>query len=124
METYRLLITPQPAPRPRIGRNGAFNTPRYRKYKNDLIWLIKAQRIPTGDYGSIRVVFHMPIPKSVKANPGDPHRKKPDNSNLLKALEDALEQSGIINNDSQFWDENIKKVYGEKGRGWIEFQLG
>ena len=111
---YTLQISPKPTPRPRLGRFGTYNVPEYTKYKEDLVWLIKAAKIPVSDYGKISVTFYMPYPKSTAKKAlieGMPHRVKPDADNYFKACADALEQAGIIKNDSQLYSCSITKKY-------------
>jgi Holliday junction resolvase RusA-like endonuclease len=62
------------------------------------------------------LTFCLPMPKSwskkkrVKMN-GQPHQSRPDISNLLKALEDAL-----FSEDSHIWHYGeLKKVWAEEG---------
>lgn len=55
--------------------------------------------------------FVLPRPKSAPKARWAPHGR-PDLSHLLRALEDALTQSGLIVDDAQFVDEHPVKVYG------------
>jgi crossover junction endodeoxyribonuclease RusA len=55
--------------------------------------------------------FVLPRPKSAPKSRWAPD-KKPDLSHLLRALEDAVTQSGLIVDDAQFVDEHPVKVYG------------
>lgn len=72
--------------------------------------------------GPLFVTFtlHMPIPASLSlkkqvALNGKPHVKKPDASNVLKAVEDAL--NGIVwHDDSQIAHLSAQKVYSLEPR--------
>jgi len=44
-----------------------------------------------------------------------PHVSKPDSDNCIKSVCDALEKSGVVHNDSQFWSVNLTKRYAEFG---------
>ena len=68
----------------------------------------------------VTFILHMPIPaslslrKQVELN-GKPHVKKPDASNVLKAVEDAL--NGIVwHDDSQIACLSAQKVYSLEPR--------
>jgi len=70
-------------------------------------------------YGG-HVTFILPLPKSMserrkKEWDGKPHMNRPDASNMLKALEDALYQE-----DSVIYDIHITKLWGREGKIIIE----
>ena len=50
---WTIPVTPMATPRPRLGKNGVFNEPKYTKYKNDLVNWISILKIPKGDYDFI-----------------------------------------------------------------------
>ena len=65
------------------------------------------------------VTFVLPMPKSWSAKKREamdrqPHEQKPDLSNLIKALEDAL-----MVDDSAIHTMAARKVWGESGQIWI-----
>ena len=123
--TRTIYIYPVPASRPRVTRKGTYTAPKYSTYKTDLTWFLKRKRIPASDYSSISIVFGMPYSKSTQKKQlieGKQHRIKPDIDNLMKGFMDALEQAGIIKNDSQICNVIMKKVYTTQ-RGYIEFDL-
>ena len=71
---------------------------------------------------SIDIIFHMPIPKSTSKKKAKlmltneiKHTKKPDIDNLVKAVLDSC-NSIIFRDDSQIWQVNAKKMYGEELR--------
>lgn len=106
-------IVPVPKPRMTSGR-GTQHTPaaeRYWAFKDE-VRLRKLSLIP-GD----GVTFILPMPKSWSKRKklaicGEPHMNKPDISNLLKALEDAIyeDDSGL------WWYRGMMKVWGLEGR--------
>ncbi|NUS56221.1 MAG: RusA family crossover junction endodeoxyribonuclease [Streptomycetaceae bacterium] len=55
--------------------------------------------------------FTLPRPKSAPKSRWAPDGR-PDLSHLLRALEDAITQSGLIVDDAQFVDQHPVKVYG------------
>lgn len=68
----------------------------------------------------VSFVLHMPIPASLSlkkqvALNGKPHVKKPDASNVVKAVEDAL--NGVVwHDDSQIAHLSVQKVYSLEPR--------
>ncbi|MEY8565172.1 RusA family crossover junction endodeoxyribonuclease [Corynebacteriaceae bacterium 7-707] len=50
---------------------------------------------------TVRAEFVFPRPKSLKDRPAPPHTSAPDTDKLQRAVGDALEQAGVIANDSQ-----------------------
>ena len=79
-----------------------------------------AGRAPVDDPLSVLFTLHMPIPSSMSQKKqaelvGKPHSKKPDASNIVKAVEDAL--NGIVwNDDSQISLLTANKVYSTDPR--------
>ena len=72
------------------------------------------------------IVFIMPMPKSWsnkrKASMiGAPHQQRPDLSNLLKALEDALySKKHTGREDAEVWRlAKLAKIWGEEGGIWV-----
>lgn len=123
-----LHITPRPAPRPRLGKYGAYNESWYTKYKKDITILLKGLHIPKKDYAKLEVRFGMPYPKTVKGGEknkieGMPHRiNSGDVDNLLKPLKDAMQDVGILQNDCQIYYEAGCKVWTNT-TGYIMFFL-
>lgn len=87
----------------------------YRAFK-DWVGVYKVQ-LPTE---GASIVFVLPMPPSwskakKKRMAGKPHQQKPDTSNLLKALEDA-----IYADDSKIWQySGLMKIWGYEGQIWI-----
>jgi Holliday junction resolvase RusA-like endonuclease len=114
---YQLFVNgiPRAQPRPRKGKYGNFysNSPSVRTWKNEIIaaFLPYRHHQPINEAIHLRVDFFMPIPKSIKIKEGQiiPHTKKPDADNLLKAVQDAMSQAGVWEDDSLvFWPEAPK----------------
>ena len=123
---YNIPITPMPTPRPRLGRGGAYNPKSYSDYKKSLILYIKSLNIDKGDYDYIHARFYIPFPKNTpeKRKIEDlPLKTNFDCDNVIKGLCDALEQSGVIENDRCLWSMFIEKFRTCNESGRIEFDL-
>lgn len=75
----------------------------------------KAAKVALPCFGA-HVTFVLPMPASMskrrkKEWDGKPHMNRPDLSNMLKALEDALYQE-----DSVIYDIHITKIWGYEGK--------
>lgn len=85
----------------------------------DFVDLCKYYRVEFPCFGS-HVTFVLPMPdswskKRKKNMDGKPHMNRPDLSNLLKALEDA-----IYKEDSVIYDVWITKLWGKDGKIVVE----
>jgi hypothetical protein len=123
---YTLQIDPYPTSRPRLGKHGAYNTSKYTKYKNDLIILMKSLHIPKGDYSYVGLHFYFPYPSSTAKKErvdNAPMRYKYDIDNLIKAIFDALQQSGIVEDDRIISGVYAEKLFTTNEQGYIEFEL-
>jgi Holliday junction resolvase RusA-like endonuclease len=85
---------------------------KYRAYCDELRLQAGTWELPY----SFAVTFVCPMPKSWSNKKraemdGQPMQTTPDNSNLLKALEDAL-----LKDDSKVWQVAAKKIWGVEGR--------
>ena len=118
-------IIPKPTPRPRIYEGGVFYPKKYTYYMRELILKIKLLSIPNNDFYRLDARFFLPYAKSLpkcKKIDGKPCRKLCDNDNLAKGLMDALEKSGVVNDDRQFYITSQEKYFTvDKPR--IEFEL-
>ena len=84
---------------------------RYRAYADEL-------RLKAGQFdlpASFAVTFRIAMPKSWSKKKkremlGKPHQSRPDNSNLLKALEDIL-----CTEDSHIWQTYSRKIWSDVG---------
>jgi Holliday junction resolvase RusA-like endonuclease len=123
---YTLPIDPYPTSRPRLGKGGAYNAPKYTKYKNNLIILIKSLHIPKNDYSYVRINFFFPYPKTTAKKDrieNAPMRYKYDIDNLIKAIFDALQQSGVLEDDRIISGVYAEKLFTTNQQGYIEFEL-
>ena len=122
-----LLLTPQPAPRPRFSKFGTYNSKKYTEYKEAIQMLVLSKKMPFfyTEALDLEVVFYMPIPESFSkkkrvALDGAYHVKRPDTDNLLKAFKDALNGT-LYRDDSQISSLYAKKLYSFTPR--IEFEI-
>ncbi len=106
-----------PVPKPRMTRRDKWLKPPRPAVKRyfDFALMCKLLKIVLPCYGA-HVTFILPIPQSMstkrrRALDGKPHMQRPDLSNLLKALEDALYQE-----DSGIYDIHCTKLWGLEGK--------
>jgi len=108
-----------PVAKPRMTRSDKWKkrpaTTKYWKFVDQC----KLERVVLPCFNS-HVTFIIPMPASFSKKKkdqlnGKPHMQRPDLSNLLKALEDALYQE-----DSGIYDIHITKVWGLVGKIIIE----
>lgn len=114
-ESGAVIIGRQPIPKPRMTQSDKWKkrpaVNRYRAYCNILRLIdnrLSGKISDILDSGRVKIVFHMPIPKSRKKTTknGDPHQVKPDIDNLVKAVFDA-----ICKNDSHIYKVQAEKRY-------------
>lgn len=122
-------ISPVACSRPRVSKFGTYYAKPYQQYKTELTWLLKSLyrgNLLSGPIIIKRLVFFMPIPKSLSmkrklALDGLYHTSKPDLDNLIKGFLDCA--NGIlIEDDSMICAiENCQKIYSFAPR--IEVEL-
>ena len=123
--TFEIPIVPKPKGRPRmrvVGTYAQAYTPKEtRQFEDTAAELIAKYSPPTLLVGpvSLFVVFVLPRPKRLyrkKDIEGLVHCfKKPDTTNLLKSIEDAIQKSGQVwSDDSQVQSITAEKFYAEK----------
>ena len=109
---------PMPQKRPKVYRRGNFIQAVDPSKKDKLAWVKLAKtcaklELLDGPL-AVTLVFHMPIPKSLKRKiePGMVHCKKPDIDNLIKFTLDAL--TGVLFfDDSHVAQITAKKTYSD-----------
>ena len=108
-----------PVPKPRQTRSDKWKkrpaVMRYRAYADE----VRLKGVKLSENGD-HVTFIIPMPKSWSDKKkiemdGTAHQQKPDSSNLIKALEDAL-----FTDDSAIWDYRITKRWGYTGKIIVE----
>lgn len=113
MNTREYFIVP--VAKPRMTRADKWRKrPATSKYWR-FVDLCKLQRVEFPCFGA-HVTFILPMPgswskKKKRLLDGKPHMQKPDLSNMLKALEDA-----IYREDSVIYDVQISKRWGLEGK--------
>tara|TARA_R100000406_G_C3099510_1_gene121582 strand:- start:400 stop:813 length:414 start_codon:yes stop_codon:yes gene_type:complete len=100
---------PVPCPRPRVTKFGTFYPKNYKDFKKDVSKYLK-DNYPLVHFGSesalaIHYIFIMPRPKYLQKASSKfqriNHSKKPDLDNLIKAINDTLQDADIIYDDSR-----------------------
>lgn len=129
MIIYEVAGKPVPWAASRMGANGAYNPKNVSKQRT--IWQLKPQvnHPPFSCPCNLHVTFYMPIPKGTS---GIRRRQmlagiilpigKPDRTNLLKFVEDCLEEAGVFTNDSVVVGGEVRKLYGETPKTLIRVE--
>jgi Holliday junction resolvase RusA-like endonuclease len=91
----------------------------YQRWERDigaelgLLWSVAGHREPLDEPCSLLVLAYFPRPASrtrkTLPNPQEPHTVKPDASNVVKAVEDALQLGGVLKDDSRIFDTRCVK---------------
>lgn len=115
MKTTKIFIplTPMPAPRPRVTRNGTYNDPKYTNYKKAIGMLSKSHFSVSDHPIAMHIIFYFAIPKSWSKQKKDNaiwHTSRPDSDNLLKGVKDALNGIAYVD-DAQVCYVSAKKQY-------------
>jgi Holliday junction resolvase RusA-like endonuclease len=123
---YRVNIEGYPCQRPRLGKWGVHNSPKYSKHKKDLAFLLKQLNIESKEYEYVCMRFYFAYPASEsKKNRIDlaPMNRKYDVDNLVKSFLDALQDSGILKDDRCICGIYAEKLFTTEENGWIEFEF-
>jgi len=123
MIIYEVLGIPAPWQAPLKGKHGFYSRPvKNAPTKEQVIWQLKAQvnHEPMSGPLYANITFYRPVPASTSNIKKKQMLNglifpigKPDRSNMLKFIEDCLENAGIISNDSIIIDGPTRKLYGE-----------
>lgn len=120
----RLRIEGKPTPlaRPRMGRGQVYDP--QRKIKDDYILQLRPQLPPNLSFPLlcpliINLLFLMQIPKSMSKKKQkelvlEPHTSRPDVSNMVKFIEDVLQDAEIIKDDCTIYEIRARKLYAYK----------
>lgn len=119
---------PVPKGRPKLSTRGGFvraYTPAKTRSYEQQVAIYGKLAIKTPLKGPLRVelTFTLPIPSSTPKRVnlvGQPHIKKPDLTNLVKAVEDGLNGIAYLD-DSQICELTARKVYGTEPGVLISF---
>ena len=123
MKELFIKTVPIPKGRPRFYGGHAVTPEKTRKYEK-LIRDSWEHGLVDAEYLTIDMVFKMPIPQSLSKKKqreldGQPHVKKPDLDNLVKAVLDALNDGIAFVDDSKVWCINACKEYAEEPSVWV-----
>ncbi len=93
-----------------------YNDSRYEAWEDSLAFSLRvawAPRPPLDEPCQLLLVTFFPRPKSrtrkTLPNPRYPHTSVPDNDNVQKAIQDALQKAGVVVNDSRIFDTRTVK---------------
>lgn len=127
MKEIEIIIEgpPIPQPRPRFRRIGKFVSTydplsKIKEKLRNTVIIEQFKDSPIDKPISCDIEFHMPIPKSVKAEEGDVHVKRPDVDNLIKYSLDLLADIVFLD-DKQIYEINAIKCYSKMPRTEIHF---
>jgi Holliday junction resolvase RusA-like endonuclease len=110
---------PIAATRPRVGKHGTYNVGDYAKYKEDLSFAISATALRHSWHLSDKLPITGKLALRVRYYRSD--KRRVDIDNLVKCTMDALQQSGLIQNDSDIQELHAMKLYDkENPRVWFE----
>lgn len=112
-------LGPVACPRPRVSRFVTYYPKKYKDFRKAAKAYLKASDDSVYLYSSepihISYVFIFPRPKYMKAKkyPRERiiHTKRPDLDNLIKAMNDVIQDSKIIDDDSQIYSCSAHKYY-------------
>jgi Holliday junction resolvase RusA-like endonuclease len=120
---FRVDGTPRPQPRPRKVKGRFVSTvdPKAKLWRTAVTQACRAaiadSRRPRPLFaGPIRlaIVFTFRPPSSAPERIGTPHTLKPDASNLLKLVEDVMEECGVYRNDCEIAAPAPEKWWGRR----------
>lgn len=124
MPTIEFVVPGIPVPkgRPRLGKNAVYTPAKTKLYERAVGYYareaMRGVNIATGAV-SVEMRFYMPVPasysgvKRLKALSGElRHVTKPDASNILKSIEDGMNNIVYVD-DNQVCDITASKFYGE-----------
>lgn len=123
---FNILLPFEPVPRqePTQGKYGTYSHPKTAQFQKSIKFYLRAhypKAKPLEGPILLTIIFLITRPKSVSEKTRPYPHKKPDLSNLIKNLEDAM--NGLIfNDDAQIVNLNCIKRYAPKGsKGCIRF---
>lgn len=100
---------------PFVGKRGAFSDPKYAEYKDKVNADAQYRMYLTGKKPSAaRAAIRLRIFVS--------DNKEPDNTNVLKAIEDGL-QGAVLENDKQIKAQETNFEFCEKGEDRVEIEI-
>lgn len=108
----RIVLLIEPIGKPRVLRGERTKRAEmWRKYKKDLFWIAKKQKLDLPD-SNFHLIFYLAPPRSWSEKKrleamGNPVKVKPDIDNLVKGFFDSL-----YDEDSHIWDCRATKYYG------------
>lgn len=117
-KTYKVDLHPHPQGRPRVtvrgGRPIVYDPPESKQFKEDLKRCIREQGV-VFFYGAVELTvrFRLKKPKALPEGEDIYHITRPDLSNLLKSVEDALSDL-VLPDDKHIARVVMEKFYSDK----------
>ena len=121
-----LPLQPTACPRPRVSKFGTYYPKTYKDFVKRASGFIEA--VHSNQIGLLQdepleieciFIFNRPDYMHTKKYPAErvAHTKRPDVDNLVKAINDVLQATGVIKDDSQIYYLSCKKYYSAKDEG-------
>ena len=118
---FRVSGRPRPQPRPRVvkGRAISMADPRARLWRQ-AVERAAREAVANSGYGApalrgaVKLTILFQFATKDETRWAQLHTHKPDASNLLKLVEDAMEAAGALANDSQIANPDVIKMWGER----------
>ena len=116
-----------PSPRPRVCKWGTYMPPSYVAWKKQFALLAGVARQPKQEGRlSVSIVCSFVPPKSCSKNEYEARIERgipvPDLDNCLKAINDALQDAGLFDNDTQICKIVAEKKYAAQGGVWVTIE--
>lgn len=121
-----LPLQPTACPRPRVSKFGTYYPKTYKdfvKRASSFIEAVYADQIGLLQEEPLEIecifIFNRPDYMHAKKYPAErvAHTKRPDVDNLVKAINDVLQATGVIKDDSQIYYLSCRKYYSAKEEG-------
>jgi crossover junction endodeoxyribonuclease RusA len=115
-------MEPVACPRPRVSKFGAYYPKKYKDFQKQTKAYLKTldesyfQAASKPVHIVYTFIFARPKYMTAKKYPSGRilHNKRPDLDNLVKAINDAIQSAGIIDDDSQIYSFGAHKYYAAK----------
>lgn len=130
---YKFYLDGRPTPlaRPRFGSGKVYD--KQKEIKQRDMWQLKVQMnnydvLPIKAVCTLRLKFYLSINSTFSVNKkrayeNQPHKGRPDLSNLIKYIEDILQDVGIVKDDCLFYLIEAQKLYSSVPRSEIEIEV-
>ena len=120
IQLFSIQGTPKPQPRPRFFSGRAVSTPDAltRAWKDKVAQgCLELDKLPKGGAWRVEMMFRMPTKDATRH--GYPHTQTPDSDNLAKLVLDAMQDAGLLPNDSAVSQLEIFKTWSPLERAGV-----